>query len=134
MRRRARSSVAAIASISRETSAMRCSRRFRSSKRSAISRRIVSERSFVSFSSRSGKSILNLPAPWWIATPYSRQNALDWATHEATLRSWELFARYVIPEINGHTRNLKASAEYLAANKVELMTGLNAAIMAASCR
>jgi hypothetical protein len=35
------------------------------------------------------------------------------------LRSWELFARYVIPEINGHTRNLKASAEYLAANKVD---------------
>jgi limonene 1,2-monooxygenase len=56
--------------------------------------------------------------------------AHDWANHEATLRSWELFARYVIPEINGHTRNLKASAEYLAANKVELMTGLNAAIMA----
>jgi limonene 1,2-monooxygenase len=56
--------------------------------------------------------------------------AHDWANYEATLRSWELFARYVIPEINGHTRNLKASAEYLAANKVELMTGLNAAIMA----
>jgi limonene 1,2-monooxygenase len=50
--------------------------------------------------------------------------AHDWANHEATLRSWELFARYVIPEINGHTRNLKASAEYLAANKVELMAGL----------
>ena len=48
--------------------------------------------------------------------------AHDWANHEATLRSWELFARYVIPEINGHTRNLKASAEYLAANKVELMS------------
>lgn len=56
--------------------------------------------------------------------------AHDWANHEATLRSWDLFARYVIPEINGHTRNLKASAEYLAANKVELMSGLNAAIMA----
>ncbi len=41
-----------------------------------------------------------------------------------------MFARYVIPEINGHTRNLRASAEYLAANKVELMSGLNAAIMA----
>ena len=38
--------------------------------------------------------------------------------------------RYVIPEINGHTRNLKASAEYLAANKVELMAGLSAAIAA----
>jgi limonene 1,2-monooxygenase len=56
--------------------------------------------------------------------------AHDWANHEATLRSWELFARYVIPEINGHTRNLKASAEYLAVNKVELMAGLSAAIAA----
>src|SRR5258708_16322057 len=56
--------------------------------------------------------------------------AHDWANHEATLRSWERFARYVIPEINGHTHNLRASAEYLAANKVELMAGLNAAIMA----
>ena len=56
--------------------------------------------------------------------------AHDWASPEATLRSWDLFARYVVPEINGHTRNLKASAEYLAANKVELMAGLNAAIMA----
>src|SRR5690349_22997073 len=56
--------------------------------------------------------------------------AHDWANPEATLRSWDLFARYVIPEINGQTRNLKASAEYLAANKVELMAGLSAAVMA----
>ena len=55
--------------------------------------------------------------------------AHDWANPEATLRSWNLFARYVIPEINGHTRNLKASAEYLAANKVELMAGLQRAIL-----
>ena len=36
--------------------------------------------------------------------------AHDWANREATLRSWELFARYVIPEINGYTANQKASA------------------------
>ena len=30
--------------------------------------------------------------------------AHDWADREATLRSWELFARYVIPEINGYTQ------------------------------
>jgi len=30
----------------------------------------------------------------------------DWADREATLRSWELFARYVIPEIHGTTRHL----------------------------
>ena len=27
--------------------------------------------------------------------------AHDWANREATFRSWDLFARYVIPEING---------------------------------
>ena len=37
--------------------------------------------------------------------------AHDWAGREATLRSWELFARHVVPELNGYTRNLKASAE-----------------------
>ncbi|HEX2885758.1 LLM class flavin-dependent oxidoreductase [Vineibacter terrae] len=49
--------------------------------------------------------------------------AHDWANYEATLRSWELFARYVIPELNGYTRNQKASAEYLAAHRAELMAG-----------
>ena len=29
--------------------------------------------------------------------------AHDWANREATLRSWELVARYVIPELNGYT-------------------------------
>jgi limonene 1,2-monooxygenase len=49
--------------------------------------------------------------------------AHDWANREATLRSWELLARYVIPEINGYTRNQKTSAEYLAEHREELMTG-----------
>ena len=31
----------------------------------------------------------------------------DWADREATLRSWDLFARYVIPELHGATRNLQ---------------------------
>lgn len=57
--------------------------------------------------------------------------AHDWANREATLRSWELFARYVMPELNGYTQNQKASAEYLAANKQELMTGRVASIVAA---
>ena len=29
--------------------------------------------------------------------------AHDWADREATLRSWDLVARYVVPEINGYT-------------------------------
>ena len=49
--------------------------------------------------------------------------AHDWANREATLRSWDLFARYVIPELNGYTVNQKASAEYLARYQPELMAG-----------
>ena len=56
--------------------------------------------------------------------------AHDWANREATLRSWELFARYVIPELNGYTRNQKASADYLAEHQQELMTGRVASIKA----
>ena len=54
--------------------------------------------------------------------------AHDWANPEATLRSWELFARYVIPELNGYTRNQKGSAEYLAVHKAALMARMNDAI------
>ncbi|HZP58003.1 MAG TPA: LLM class flavin-dependent oxidoreductase [Dehalococcoidia bacterium] len=56
--------------------------------------------------------------------------AHDWASREATFRSWELFARYVIPEINGFNRGQIESAEYLAENKKELMAGASAAVMA----
>jgi limonene 1,2-monooxygenase len=49
--------------------------------------------------------------------------AHDWAKPEAMLRSWDLFARYVVPELNGYTRNQKASADYLARHQKELMAG-----------
>lgn len=55
--------------------------------------------------------------------------AHDWADREATSRSWELFARYVIPEVNGHLRTLRSSADHVRQNKVELMAGASAAIM-----
>lgn len=54
--------------------------------------------------------------------------AHDWANPEATLRSWDLFARYVIPELNGHIRNQESSAEYLAVHKAALMARMNDAI------
>jgi limonene 1,2-monooxygenase len=57
--------------------------------------------------------------------------AHDWASREATLRSWELFARHVVPELNGYTRNLKASAEYLADHRPELADGMIQAVKAA---
>jgi limonene 1,2-monooxygenase len=56
--------------------------------------------------------------------------AHDWANREATLRSWELFARYVIPEINGYTANQKASSQFLHDHQKELMQGASAAVMA----
>ena len=43
--------------------------------------------------------------------------AHDWADREATLRSWELLARYVVPAINGYTRNLVASAAYVSTHR-----------------
>jgi limonene 1,2-monooxygenase len=55
--------------------------------------------------------------------------AHDWADREATLRSWELFARYVIPEIHGTTRNIRASQQFLHEHQAELMGGAVKAIM-----
>jgi limonene 1,2-monooxygenase len=55
--------------------------------------------------------------------------AHDWADREATLRSWELFARYVIPELHGTTRNIRASQQFLHEHQAELMGGAVQAIM-----
>lgn len=56
--------------------------------------------------------------------------AHDWAPREATLRSWELFARHVIPELNGFTAGQRESASYVGDNKATLMAGASAAVMA----
>jgi limonene 1,2-monooxygenase len=55
--------------------------------------------------------------------------AHDWANREATLRSWDLVARYVMPEINGTTRGLRASMQFLHDHQSELMAGASAAVM-----
>lgn len=55
--------------------------------------------------------------------------AHDWANREATWRSWELFARYVIPELTGATKNIRASQQYLHDNQAELMGGASKAVM-----
>jgi limonene 1,2-monooxygenase len=55
--------------------------------------------------------------------------AHDWANREATLRSWELFARYVAPELNGFTEAQNASAQFVHEHKTELVAGATAAIM-----
>ncbi len=55
--------------------------------------------------------------------------AHDWAEREATMRSWDLFARYVIPEVNGALRSMRASADHVTANKTTLMADAGAAIV-----
>lgn len=45
----------------------------------------------------------------------------DWANHEATLRSYDLFARYVIPRIQGLIKPLETSEARLTANNTDLM-------------
>jgi limonene 1,2-monooxygenase len=55
--------------------------------------------------------------------------AHDWANPENTRRSWDLFARYVIPEINGYTAAQKRSAKRVETDKVRLMANAGAAII-----
>ncbi|WP_454883158.1 LLM class flavin-dependent oxidoreductase [Sphingomonas oryzagri] len=43
--------------------------------------------------------------------------AMDWADFEQTKRSYELFARYVIPKVNRLNDNRLASQEYLRTNR-----------------
>jgi limonene 1,2-monooxygenase len=39
--------------------------------------------------------------------------AHDWANREATFRSWDLVARYVIPEVNGLLASYRASQRHV---------------------
>jgi limonene 1,2-monooxygenase len=56
--------------------------------------------------------------------------AHDWASIEAQRRSWDMVARYVIPEINGTLRPMRASAEYVAEHKADLIAGASRAVAA----
>jgi limonene 1,2-monooxygenase len=55
--------------------------------------------------------------------------AHDWANRENALRSWDLVARYVIPAVNGTVLSMQASADYVEANKAELIGGASAAVL-----
>jgi limonene 1,2-monooxygenase len=55
--------------------------------------------------------------------------AHDWANKEATARSWELVARYVVPALRGTVLPMQASADYVEANKTALMASASAAVM-----
>ncbi|HJU14972.1 MAG TPA: LLM class flavin-dependent oxidoreductase [Stellaceae bacterium] len=41
----------------------------------------------------------------------------DWANPENTMRSWDLVARYVVPEINGYLAGLRQSQDFVIRNR-----------------
>jgi limonene 1,2-monooxygenase len=41
----------------------------------------------------------------------------DWANPENTRRSWDMVARYVVPEINGYLAGLRESQHFVATNR-----------------
>src|SRR5579872_2367739 len=41
----------------------------------------------------------------------------DWANPENTSRSWDMVARYVVPEINGYVAKLRDSRDFVATNR-----------------
>jgi limonene 1,2-monooxygenase len=57
--------------------------------------------------------------------------AHEWADREATRRSYELFSRYVIPEVTGAARTQVASRDWAAENRPEFIGEAGAAIMSA---
>lgn len=57
--------------------------------------------------------------------------AHDWATREQTWRSYELFARYVIPRVNRMIDPVQRSADFVSARKATLMEGASQAVLAA---
>lgn len=57
--------------------------------------------------------------------------AHEWADREATLHSYELFAREVAPRFQGSTPSLGASRDWAAANRPEFIGAVGGAIMQA---
>ncbi|MEM7001047.1 MAG: LLM class flavin-dependent oxidoreductase [Pseudomonadota bacterium] len=55
--------------------------------------------------------------------------AHDWANREATLRSWDMVARYVIPEVNGMLDGYRESQRHVIENR-EVFDRAGAAVMA----
>jgi limonene 1,2-monooxygenase len=53
----------------------------------------------------------------------------DWANPENTRRSWDMVARYVVPEINGYLATLRQSREFVATNR-EYFNRAREAVMA----
>jgi limonene 1,2-monooxygenase len=50
----------------------------------------------------------------------------DWANRENTLRSWDLVARYVVPQINGYLTELRKSQQFVIDNRAAFERGRDA--------
>jgi limonene 1,2-monooxygenase len=57
--------------------------------------------------------------------------AHEWADRPQTLRSYELFSRYVMPEVTGHAATLTASRDWAAENRPEFIGAAGSAVMLA---
>ena len=44
----------------------------------------------------------------------------DWANPENTARSWDMVARYVVPEINGYLTGLRRSQHFVATKRARV--------------
>jgi len=55
--------------------------------------------------------------------------AHDWANPENTMHSWDMVARYVVPQINGYLAGLRTSREFVATNR-EYFNRARQAVMA----
>ena len=44
----------------------------------------------------------------------------DWANPESTFRSWDMVARYVVPQINGYLAGLRKSQKFVIENRAVL--------------
>jgi limonene 1,2-monooxygenase len=55
--------------------------------------------------------------------------AHEWANPENTMRSWDMVARYVVPQINGYLAGLRTSREFVANNR-EYFNRARQAVMA----
>jgi limonene 1,2-monooxygenase len=55
--------------------------------------------------------------------------AHNWANPENTMRSWDMVARYVVPQINGYIAGLRTSREFVATNR-EYFNRARQAVMA----
>ncbi len=62
------------------------------------------------------------------------QMAHEWADRESTLRSYELFARYVMPEFQGALHAPRASRDWAAANRTTFIGAAVQAIMSQIAR